>query len=103
MKKTRRKYESSFKRDAVELYHQSKKSCQQIEMELGIGSGILKRWVREFSSDPQHCFRGNGHMVAEQAELKKLQRELKRVTTERDILKKAVAIFSAEPNKYLVS
>ena len=99
----RRHYEADFKREAVQLYKSSDKSCHCIEKELGISNGILKRWIREFDSDPRNTFRGNGNMLPSEAGFKKLQRELNAVKIERDILKKAVAIFSRDPNKYMDS
>lgn len=99
----RRRYDADFKREAVRLHQSSGKSCLQIEKELGIGNGILKRWIREYSADPRYSFRGNGTMRPDEAAFRQLQRELDHVRKERDILKKAVAIFSKEPNKYLDS
>jgi transposase len=99
----RRRYDADFKREAVRLQQSSGKSCLQIEKELGIGHGILKRWSREYSADSRYSFRGNGKMRPDEAAFRKLQKELNHVRKERDILKKAVAIFSKEPNKYLGS
>ena len=100
---TRRRYDADFKREAVQLYKKSGKSCLQIEKELGIGNGILKRWIREFAADSVYSFRGNGKMRPDEFAFKKLEKELTHVKRERDILKKAVAIFSKEPNRYLDS
>ena len=102
-KKRRRRYEADFKKEAVNICKSSDKSCRQIEKELGIGNGILKRWGREFDADPRNSFRGNGHMLPTEAAFKKLEKELTHVKKERDILKKAVAIFSREPNRYMHS
>jgi transposase len=99
----RRRYDAEFKREAVRLQQTSGKSCLQIEKELGISPGILKRWNREYATDAQHSFRGNGKMHPDDAAFSRLQRELDRVRKERDILKKAVAIFSKDPNRYLDS
>ena len=104
MSKTkRRRYDAEFKREAVQLYHSSGKSCLQIAKELGIGNGILKRWIREYSADSVYSFRGNGRMRPDEFAVRKLEKELARVKRERDILKKAVSIFSREPNRYLDS
>jgi transposase len=102
-KKRRRVYDADFKRESVNLCKSSGRSCREVEKELGIGYGILKRWVREFDADPRNSFRGNGKMLPTEAEFKKIQRELTHVKKERDILKKAVAIFSREPNRYMHS
>jgi len=99
----RRRYDADFKREAIHLQQSSGKSCTQIEKELGVGHGILKRWIREYAADPHYSFRGNGRMRPDEAAFRRLQKELEHVRKERDILKKAVAIFSKEPHKYLGS
>jgi transposase len=47
--------------------------------------------------DPEQAFPGKGHLKDRDEEVRRLRRELERVTQDRDILKKAVAIFSKEP------
>ena len=96
----RRKYDAAFKQEAIQLYRDSGKSCVQIERELGIGHGILARWIREYTEDSTHSFRGNGKMRPDDLKVRQLEKELARVKRERDILKKAVSIFSQEPNRY---
>lgn len=99
--KKRRRYDTNFKREAINLHRSSGKSCLQVEKDLGISHGLLKRWIREIALDSENAFRGNGKMRPDEFSFKQLQRELTHVKRERDILKKAVAIFSKEPNKYL--
>lgn len=76
----------------------SGKSAAQLERELGIGDGCLRRWKKELEASGNQAFPGHGRMAPEQEELRRLRRELERVRQERDILKKAVAIFS-HPSK----
>ena len=52
------------------------------------------------SEDPEHAFPGKGYLKAPDEEIRRLQRENERLRRERDILKKAVAIFSTEPDRY---
>ena len=94
MKKARRQYSREFKQDAVQLLEDSGKSAAQIERELGIGKGCLGRWKQEFAADGEDAFPGQGNLPPEKEELHKLRRELEIARQERDILKKAVAIFS---------
>ena len=94
MSKTRRSYEAEFKREAVRLLETSGKSAAQLERELGIGDGCLGQWKRALEAEGSQAFPGHGRMAAEQEEVRRLQRELEIVRQERDILKKAVAIFS---------
>jgi transposase len=98
MTKTRKQYTREFKMEAVRLLETSGKSAFQIERELGIGKGNLSRWKRKFAADGEQAFPGHGRLTPEQEELRRLKRELEIARQERDILKKAVAIFS-HPSK----
>lgn len=94
---SRRKYTSEFKRDAIQLILKGGQSCSAVERNLGIGQSILSRWIKEYQSDPKESFPGNGKLIARDAELQQLRKENQMLRTERDILKKAVAIFSKTP------
>jgi transposase len=94
MKETRRRYTREFKLETVRLLETSGRSAAQIERELGIGSGCVARWKREFEAEGQAAFPGHGRLTPEQDRLRQLERENEILRQERDILKKAVAIFS---------
>lgn len=94
MKKARKQYTREFKMEAVRLLKTSGKSARQLERELGIGNGNLWRWKREFAADGEDAFPGHGRLTPEQEQLRKLKRENEILRQERDILKKAIAIFS---------
>jgi transposase len=94
MKKIRRQYTREFKLEALRLLETSGKSAAQIERDLGIGSGNLWRWKRKFAKDGTQAFPGHGRLTSEQARIRQLERENAILRQERDILKKAVAIFS---------
>ena len=96
MSATRRKYDEEFKREAVRLLEQKIKSGPELEHDLGIGRGQIYRWRAQIAADGNRAFPGNGNPRDE--ELARLRRELKIVTEERDIMRKAVAIFS-KPKK----
>jgi transposase len=98
MAKPRRQYTREFKMEAVQLLETSGKSASELERELGIGKGNLWRWKREFAADGEDAFPGHGRLTPEQEELRGLKRENEILRQERDILKKAVAIFS-HPSK----
>jgi transposase len=93
----RQKYDSEFKRAAVELAQTSGKTMAELEVELGISQGLLKHWVRAAKRDGAEAFPGNGRLKASDEELRRLQRENAILRQERDILKKAVGIFSQAP------
>jgi transposase len=95
MKTTRRKYEKSFKIMAVELVN-SGKSKKEVSADLGIRQELLGRWCREFNSNSTGSFSGNGrpNLTPEQKQIVELKKALRDAELERDILKKAVSIFS---------
>jgi transposase len=90
--KSRRKYNEQFKRDAVNLLATSEKTLNQVASDLGISYNILFRWKRELGETNKKAFTGNGNSRDE--EMARLQKENAELKLERDILKKAVAIFS---------
>ena len=61
---------------------------------LGIGGGCLYRWKRKLAEEGENAFPGRGHLTPEQERVGQLEREVEILRQERDILKKAVAIFS---------
>jgi transposase len=90
----RRSYDSEFKRDAVKLVIEGGRSAPEVAKGLGINENVLYRWIQKYREDPEHSFPGKGKLKPEDEELRKLRRELMDVKEERDILKKAVGIFS---------
>jgi transposase len=98
-----RKYDLEFKVEAVRMASEPGVTNRQVERRLGIGQGVLSRWKRELKDDGAHAFVGKGRLKPEDEELRRLKRENERLRRERDILKKAVAIFSTDPHRYLGS
>ena len=97
----RRKYSKEFKIKAVELSN-VRGNTKEIAMELGISAYLIYRWRRELEQHPDLAFSGNviKQLTEDQKELEHLRKQLKDVTMERDILKKAVSIFSKSDRKY---
>ena len=92
--KERKQYTREFKMEALELWRTSGKSAARIEQDLGIPKGHLYAWKRQFEKHGAEAFPGHGHMPAPEAELRRLQRENEILRQERDILKKAIVIFT---------
>jgi len=96
MNKKYRTYTEEFKLETLELLKVSGQSAAQIERDLGITKGLLLKW-----RDRYQVKAANGaarlepsDLAAAQAEVRQLRRQLAVVEQERDILKKAVGIFS---------
>ncbi len=86
----RRKYTDEFKKETVSLVRQSGKSLAQIGRELGISDANISRWCQEYGMGNEELEKTSVNMV----EYRALKAELRRVTEERDILKKVLNIFS---------
>jgi transposase len=100
MKETRKNYSKEFKQKAVELSN-VRGNVQKIARELGVKPELIYRWRKEQMLNPSVAFGGIGkkQLTEEQRELAKLRRELDDVRMERDILKKAVSIFSVSDRR----
>ena len=94
MTQFRKRYSSEFKLEALRLLETSGKSAATLERELGIGQGGLSRWKRARVREGEQAFPGHGRLTSEREHIQQLERENEILRQERDILKKAVAIFS---------
>jgi len=86
----RRQYTEEFKREAVELIKRSGKSKAQISRELGVSGQNISRWWQKYGQDEDEI----EEQTVSQEAFRAMQAELRRVKEERDILKKALNIFS---------
>lgn len=93
--KTRKKYDRAFKERAVELSH-NRKNLSELARELGILPVQLYKWRKEQEEFGPGSFPGNGNLkqTLEQERIFALEKKLKDAELERDILKKAIGIFS---------
>jgi transposase len=95
----RRKYDSDFKRNAVVLSEESGRTVSEVAENLGINSDLIYRWRRQMRKNGELAFPGHGKMslTEDQKRIRELEKKLKDTEMERDILKKAMAIFSRAP------
>ena len=91
---SRKSYDGTFKRETVRLADGSGKRDRTIEREMGLYQGALRHWREDLKADPGNAFPGTGHLKPLEDENRRLQRENSILLQERDILKKAIAIFS---------
>jgi len=94
---SRRKYDREFKLEAVRLITDGGRAVAEVAQDLGIHENLLYNWRRKYLDDTVHVFPGKGHLKPADEELRQLKKELTDVKEERDILKKALAIFSKHP------
>jgi len=90
----RRQFSREFKLEAVRLVTVEGHRVSQVARDLDIRPDMLRRWRQQIEQDATGAFPGLGRMKPQEEENRRLRRDLKRVRQERDILKKALAIFS---------
>ena len=95
MRPQARRYDREFKLQTVRLLEESGKPMRVIAEELGISVNTLSLWKKAVRESGQMAF-PEGGLTEDQRRIRKLEKELKDVRMERDILKKAVAIFSTK-------
>lgn len=95
MSKEKRGYTVEFKQKAVELSY-ARGNAAEVCRELGLNTSVLGRWRREARDYGTNSFPGKGNpkLTDEQREIAELKKKLRNAELERDILKKAIAIFS---------
>ena len=93
----RRKYDREFKIEAVKLVTERGTPIAEAARNLGIHENLLRTWKKKYEEDSADSFPGKGHLKPQDEQLRRLRRKLADVEEERDILKKALAIFSKEP------
>lgn len=95
----RQRFSPEFKLEAVRLLELGQKPATQLALELGIARNKLYQWQEQLKAKGKDTAfqRKLGRPTKdEQDEVARLKAELKRVTEERDILKKAAAYFAKE-------
>jgi transposase len=95
--KKHRTYDRQFKEEAIRLVTEGGRSVSDVAHGLGIHENLLRTWKRKYKEDPSGSFPGKGHLKTEEEQLKRLQKENANLKEDREILKKALAIFSKHP------
>ena len=95
--KKRGRYPKEFKIEAVRLLNSGDKPASELAMELGVKRTLIYRWRDQLETKRESAFSGSGRPRNDQmSEVARLKKELKEVTEERDILKKAAAYFAKD-------
>ena len=100
MAEQRKKYDRQFKLTAVELSY-ARGKVKEVAEELGIDPQMLSSWRYQYKDNKDIAFPGNGNknQTPEEKQLSALRKELAETKMERDILKKAISIFSSSDKK----
>ena len=93
---TRKRYSKEFKLDAISLVLEQGYTQAEAARSLEVNANMLGRWIKEHESADGQAFRGNGKLTPEQAEIRRLREENRRLKMEKEILKKATVFFAKE-------
>ncbi len=96
-RRERRKFDKEYKLDVVRLIVEGGQKATQVSRDLDIDVNLIYKWKREYLADTQGAFPGKGRLKPDDERIRNLEKRLRDVEMERDILKKAVAIFSKPP------
>ena len=94
---TRSKHSEDFKKESVRLVILNKRKIKQVAEELGVNHWTLKDWVERYGKEIHSELVAGGLRISPEEEMRLLKKELADVMEERDILKKAIAVFSRKP------
>ena len=86
----KKRFDRDFKISAVKMVTEGRHKGAEVARSLGIHPNQLYNWKRKYSDNGDKAFPGKGNLT----EISDLRRKLREVEMERDILKKAVGIFS---------
>ena len=85
-----KRYPEEFKIEAVKQVTVAGHSVVDVAARLGMTTHSLYAWIKRYGPDSEQ----HNQAAAEAAEIRRLKKELQRVTVERDLLKKAAAYFA---------
>lgn len=97
MEKSPKRFDPAFKLEVLKLVEQSDKTVSEIARDLGLYPEQIFRWRKAAAKNPQSSFPGKGNLTLQDQEFRRLRKENFDLKEERDILKKALAIFSRAP------
>jgi len=90
----KKQYSSEFKIEAVKRIERTGESVNKVAEELGVKPTTMHGWVKKYKESPEAPFPGSGNLKPEDEKLRKLERELRELREENEILKKAAAYFA---------
>ncbi len=89
-----RKFSKEFKQNALQLVIEKGMSVGKVARELDVHRNLIHKWRRDYLAEGESALEGSGKLNTETSEVKRLQKELEDVKEERDILKKALTVFT---------
>lgn len=89
-----RRFDAEFKKEIAQIFINEERSAQSLANEIGVHENTIYKWVEKYKLDHENAFPGSGHLKPEEEETRRLQRRVKELEEEIEILKKATAYFA---------
>ena len=99
MAKRRKTYTREFKLEVLHLAENTDKPISHLEQDLGLSVGTIHHWRRQVLVDGEEAFPGSGRVTGQAEMIRRLKREIEVLREERDILKKAIVVFSQDEQR----
>jgi len=93
----KKRHSEEFKKETVRLVIQSGRKVRQVAEELGLNYWTVKEWIKKYGKQEHENLVASGLKMTPEEENRLLKKELADIAEERDILKKAIAVFSKKP------
>jgi len=87
-------YAKEFKVGAAKMVVDENLKCSQVVKDLGVSSSALSKWVNAYRKHGSGAFPGKGLLAPVDQEKRDLERQVRRLTMERDLLKKTIVLFA---------
>ena len=92
-------YTKEFKVGAARMVVDEKMKASRVARDLGVSNSALTKWIRDYKKHGSGAFPGKGLLAPTDDELRRLQKENRRLTMERDLLKKTIVFFAEQDRK----
>jgi transposase len=87
-------FDREFKVEIAKQVASGKRSARSMARELGVHENTIRKWVQQYTDDPDNAFPGSGNLKPGEEELRRAQRRIRELELENEILKKAAAYFA---------
>ena len=95
-KRTRRRFDPDFRLEAAQLVVDQNYSVREAAEAMNVGKSSMDKWVRQLKDERQGKRHGGSPMTPDQRRIRELERKLKRVEEEKEILKKATVLLMSD-------
>ncbi len=95
----KRRYTKEFKLGAARMVVDEKRKGSEVARDLGVSITSITKWVADFKRSGVGAFPGKGFLTPDDERIRKLEKENRRLTMERDLLKKTMGLFTQQDSK----